>query len=120
MYSWSPQCVLRHRPILWMVERSDADIEVWIPLIDKRHWRTALWAEGSLAEATPAEICKLTLREPEGGARDFHGRAKEAATVLPARRAMTIIRLGWGLFRLVAHSAAETATCDWNVLVGHR
>jgi hypothetical protein len=102
-----------------MVERSDVDPHVWIPLVEECHRRTAVGAEASFTEAGGMIESELTLCDPESGSRKFHRHAKEAAVAPLADRAMAIVTLSWGFLGLVAHSATETAARDRNMFVGH-
>src|SRR5262249_2339296 len=79
-----PRGILGHRPILRMIERSDLNPDVRIPLVEEGHRRTAMGAEPPLGEAAGAIVAKLALREPERRSWNAHRRVEEAAAALLA------------------------------------
>src|SRR4030095_6655205 len=118
MFVWSPRCILRHRPILRIVERPDIDPDVGIPGVEICDRRPTIGAEASPGKLGGGVGLEFALRQREGGSREPDGRAEEAARVPAAHGAMTNVSLDWGLLRFVAHGAAEAAPRDRDVLVG--
>src|SRR5262249_46685073 len=77
MSGLSPRGVLRHGPVLRMVERSDLDPDVRDAVGEKGNRRTAIAAEASSGEVRRAIELQLAFGEPESRAGDSDRRAEE-------------------------------------------
>src|SRR5262249_28202737 len=114
-----PRCILRHRPILRMVERSDIDPDVGISGIEICDRRPAIGTKASLGELGGGVGLEFASRQPEGSSREPDRRAEEAATVPSAHRAMTEVSADGWLPGFVAHGPTKATARDWNMPYGH-
>src|SRR5262245_20467163 len=98
----SPRCILCHRRVLGMIERSNFDPDVLNRVEQEWHRSTAVGAEASRCEVRCSEVFGLAFRKPKG--RPWKSQCStEKSSICPlANRAMAIVAVSWGLIRLEA------------------
>src|SRR5689334_15341043 len=99
-----------------MVERSDVDPDVRVARVEVGDGRAAFSAEASLGELGGGIGLEFALGQAEGGARESHRRAEQAARVPAAHCAVAKVAMDRRRLRLVSNGAAEAAAGDGNVL----